>query len=133
MVKPIMAGKKVPWDRFIPVVPSGTSQYKDVSFIGSQLPIWDAAKCIACGMCAASCPDSALHSTVTDKLVPEEAAAYFKVFKKPPKGIPWKRFSLNINAVIDRCKGCGICAQVCPVDAFVITSYSIHYTKLYDL
>jgi pyruvate-ferredoxin/flavodoxin oxidoreductase len=118
MVEPIMEGKKVPWDRFIPVVPAGTSRYKDMSFIGAQLPVWDASKCIACGMCAVSCPDSAIHATVTDKAIPEKASAYFKIFKKPPKGVPWKQFAMNINAVVDRCKSCGICAQVCPVDAF---------------
>ena len=118
MVEPIIEGKKVPWDRFIPVVPSATSRYKDMSFMGAQLPVWDATKCIACGMCAASCPDSALHSTITGKTVPEGAAAYFKVFRKPPKGIPWERFAMNINAIFDRCKGCGICVEVCPVDAF---------------
>lgn len=118
MVEPLMEGKKVPWDRFIPVVPAGTSKYKDVSFMGAQIPVWDATKCIACGMCAASCPDSALHSTITDKPIPEGAAPHFKIFKKSPKGIPWERFALNINAVLDRCKGCGICDKVCPVDAF---------------
>ncbi len=118
MVEPLMDGKKVPWDKFISVVPAGTSKYKDMSFMGAQLPVWDATKCIACGMCAASCPDSALHSTITDKPIPEGAAPYFKIFRKSPKGIPWERFALNINAVLDRCKGCGICDKVCPVDAF---------------
>ena len=116
MVKPILDGKKVPWDHFLPIVPAGTSRYRDMSFIGAQLPVYDAAKCIACGICTASCPDSALISTVTDRPV-DEAARYFKKFKNPPKGIPWERFALNINADPAACKGCGVCVQVCPTDA----------------
>lgn len=116
MVKPILDGKKVPWDHFLPIVPAGTSRYRDVSYIGAQLPVYDPAKCIACGICAASCPDSALISTVTDRPV-DDAARYFKKFKNPPKGIPWERFALNINADPAACKGCGVCAQVCPTDA----------------
>ncbi|MGA9755584.1 MAG: 2-oxoacid:acceptor oxidoreductase family protein [Desulfobaccales bacterium] len=116
MIKPILDGKKVPWDHFLPIVPAGTSRYRDMSFIGAQLPVYDAAKCIACGVCTASCPDSALISTVTDRPV-DEAARYFKKFKNPPKGIPWERFALNINADPAACKGCGVCAQVCPTDA----------------
>jgi pyruvate-ferredoxin/flavodoxin oxidoreductase len=118
MIKPILDGKKVPWDHFLPIVPAGTSRYRDVSYIGTQLPIYDASKCIACGLCTASCPDSALISTVTDRPVDGNGAArYFKKFKNPPKGIPWDRFALNINADPAACKGCGVCAQVCPTDA----------------
>lgn len=117
MVKPVSAGIKVPWDRFLPIVPAGTSKYRDMSHIGTQLPVYDPSKCTACGLCAASCPDSALYSTVTEQGIPKNAARYFKIFKKPPKGIPWDSFALNINVVPEACKGCGICTQVCPTDA----------------
>ncbi len=124
MVKPILEGKKVPWDRFLPVVPAATSRYRDMSYIGTQLPVYDASKCIACGLCVASCPDSALYSTITDRALPEEAKRYFKVIKKPPKGIPWERLALNLDADPTACKGCGVCTQVCPTDALKMVDKS---------
>lgn len=117
MVKPVSEGRKVPWDRFLPVVPGGTSRYRDMSYIGTQWPVFDAARCSGCGLCTATCPDSALHSTVTEHPIPEGAAKFFRVYKKVPKGVPWERFALNINVVPGACKGCGICAQICPNDA----------------
>jgi len=117
MVKPVSDGVKVPWDRFLPIVPAGTSKYRDMSYIGTQLPVYNASKCTACGLCTALCPDSALYSTVTERPLPEAARRYFKIFRKPPKGIPWESFALNINVVPGACKGCGICGQVCPTDA----------------
>ena len=116
MVKPILDGKKVPWDHFLPIVPAGTSRYRDMSYIGTQIPVWDQAKCIACGLCTTQCPDSAIISTVTHRPV-DEAGRYFKRFKNPPKGVPWERFALNLNADPKACKGCGVCAQTCPTDA----------------
>ena len=124
MVKPIMEGKNVSWDRFLPVVPSATTRFRDMGYIGIQIPVWDAQKCIACGMCTALCPDSAIYTTITDKPIPDEAAAYFKVFKKPPRGIPWERFAMNINVIDSSCKGCGVCSQVCPVNAYTMVDKS---------
>jgi pyruvate-ferredoxin/flavodoxin oxidoreductase len=117
MVKPTLEGRKVPWDRFLPIVPAATSRYRDMSYIGASLPVWDSSRCIACGVCTASCPDSALYSTITDRPVDDEVRRYFKVFKTPPKGIPWERFALNLNVDPSACKGCGVCVQVCPTDA----------------
>jgi len=117
MVQPISEGRKVPWDRFLPVVPGGTSKYRDMSYVGTQLPVYEASKCTMCGLCTATCPDSALYSTITDRPIPQEGARYFKSLAKAPKGVPWDRFSLNINVIAQSCKGCGICEQVCPTDA----------------
>ncbi len=122
MVQPISEGRKVPWDHFLPVVPGGTSKYRDMSFIGSQLPVYDASKCTMCGTCTASCPDSALYSTITDRPIPEEAARYFKSIKKAPGGLPWERFAININVIPESCKGCGICEQVCPTGALKLVA-----------
>lgn len=52
-------------------------------------PIWDSKKCIQCMQCWQFCPDSAI----------------------PQKN--GKRQETNF----DFCKGCGICAEVCPVKA----------------
>ena len=122
MIKPISEGKKVPWDRFLPIVPAGTSRYRDMSHIGTQLPVYDASKCSACGLCTATCPDSALYSTITDRPIPDHALRYFRIFKKVPKGIPWERFAMNLNVIPAACKGCGICAQICPTDALKMVS-----------
>jgi pyruvate-ferredoxin/flavodoxin oxidoreductase len=117
MVKPILDGKKVPWDRFLPVVPAATSRFRDMSYIGTQVPVYEPGKCIACGLCAASCPDAAVYCLVTHAEVPTDAKSHFKVFKKSPKGVPWERFAMNIEADPSACKGCGVCALVCPTDA----------------
>ena len=122
MVKPIMEGQRIPWDRFLPIPPAATTRYRDLSFIGTQIPVWNAEKCTACGMCATQCPDSALYTTITDRELPDAAKAYFKTYKKPPKGIPWERFALNICAKTDTCKGCGACVQVCPTEALKMVS-----------
>ncbi len=52
----------------------------------SQRPVWDAEKCINCFRCWISCPDSAIQ--LQDGKV---------------AGIDY-----------NYCKGCGVCASVCP-------------------
>jgi len=117
IVQPIVEGKKVPWDKFMAVVPAATSRYRDMSHVGTQLPLYNPSRCTACGLCVASCPDSALYCSITDQPIPEDAKSYFKVFKKVPRGLPWEKFAMNIEVIPESCKGCTICVQVCPTDA----------------
>jgi pyruvate ferredoxin oxidoreductase delta subunit len=58
----------------------------------SMRPVWDAEKCIHCLFCWITCPDTAI--TVQDGKM---------------TGISY-----------DYCKGCGICAEVCPPRASAI-------------
>ncbi len=55
-------------------------------------PVWDPDKCIHCMFCVFYCPDSAIPITKDEKP---------------------KRLDTDLNY----CKGCGICANVCPTNA----------------
>jgi pyruvate ferredoxin oxidoreductase delta subunit len=60
----------------------------------TQRPILDKKKCIKCALCWLNCPDVAIK--------PPDKEGYYV-------------------ADLDYCKGCGICAEICPVDAITMT------------
>ena len=93
-----------------------------------NMPVFDAGSCINCGNCVESCPTNVLE---------------MGTLRKEAKELLWNVPKI-INLLIDEevCVSCGSCENACPVNAIshnndglytiVITSYSIHYTKLYD-
>jgi pyruvate ferredoxin oxidoreductase delta subunit len=60
----------------------------------SEKPVWEEGKCRQCLICWISCPDSSI--TVKDE----------------------KRGDFNY----EHCKGCGICAKICPAGAIQMVS-----------
>lgn len=70
-------------------LPGGTADKFETGDWRSRRPIWHTEKCIQCLQCWIQCPDT---SIIVDKTTSKMT------------GIDYKH-----------CKGCGICAQVCPV------------------
>lgn len=58
----------------------------------TERPILDKGKCTKCALCWLNCPDAAIK--------PTEEGWY--------------------EADLDYCKGCGICAEICPVEAITM-------------
>lgn len=69
----------------------GAKEYKTGDW-RTDKPVTDKAKCIKCAMCWLMCPDAAM--------VQNEDGTF--------------------EANLFYCKGCGICANVCPVDAITM-------------
>ncbi len=98
-------GKKYPrtWDE-VPIAgivpwPGNTEELPKHSWRTIR-PVIDQEKCIRCRMCWVYCPDSAIVEV--DKEYTNKKGRTFKV-------------SYEVN--YDHCKGCGICAFECPVNA----------------
>jgi pyruvate ferredoxin oxidoreductase delta subunit len=51
-------------------------------------PVWDKTKCSQCMLCYSACPDNAIKLDKNNK---------------------------RTNTNYDFCKGCGICAEICPL------------------
>jgi 2-oxoacid:acceptor oxidoreductase delta subunit (pyruvate/2-ketoisovalerate family) len=75
------------------VLEAGTAHNFKTGDWRSSRPVHNAGKCINCLICWIYCPDSSILT----------------------EGGKWKAFDL------DHCKGCGICAAVCPPKVTAIT------------
>jgi 2-oxoacid:acceptor oxidoreductase delta subunit (pyruvate/2-ketoisovalerate family) len=90
VIKPNAGWKDLPQGGIIPE--GGTAAEFNTGDWRSQKPLWDEEKCINCLQCWVNCPDSSI-----------------KVADQKMIGIDYKH-----------CKGCGICAEVCPPKAGAI-------------
>jgi pyruvate ferredoxin oxidoreductase delta subunit len=75
------------WRTERPVLDAGSSLNFETGDWRSDKPIWDGKKCTHCMICWVYCPDATI--------IVENGR--------------WVRFDY------EHCKGCGICAQTCPV------------------
>jgi|SRR5680860_1678452 len=79
------------------IIEAGNSKEFKTGNWKAKMPIRDKAKCIDCMRCAVFCPDMAIKT----KKVMINGKEKFQI----------------MDADMDYCKGCGICAEECPTKA----------------
>ncbi|MCD6106547.1 MAG: 4Fe-4S binding protein [Thermoplasmata archaeon] len=96
MVKKVTVGAVVPW-------PGSTAENKTGSW-RTLKPVIHHEKCIRCAICWMYCPEPAILKVDPDKY-------------PAPEGKPAIAKLPAVEIDYDYCKGCGICAEECPVNA----------------
>jgi pyruvate-ferredoxin/flavodoxin oxidoreductase len=90
---------------------TATAKYEKRS-IAQEIPIWDAAICIDCGLCALVCPHAAIRMKVYPDGELQGAPDGFKA--KAWRDKEMAGHQLTIQVAPDDCTGCGVCVDVCP-------------------
>ncbi len=114
IVHPIIAleGDKLPSSAFNAdgTVPTGTTQFEKRG-VAVLVPKWNAEKCIQCNQCAFVCP----HACIRPVVVSENAEVPATFATKAMIGNKGYNFRMQVSAL--DCMGCGVCADICPVNA----------------
>jgi pyruvate ferredoxin oxidoreductase delta subunit len=82
--------------------PGSTVEYKTGAWRVEKKPLIDQDKCIRCLICWIVCPDVSIQ--------------------RLPKS--YKKYTESVEVDYEHCKGCGICAAECPVDAIEMVEES---------
>ena len=108
------------------LIPPGTGALRDFSYVGPELPVFEATNCVACMECVTECPDTAIlakvltEETIADDLRrrdrPEPLRSHWAETRKFHKGFAKAEEGPGLFGIfIDptKCKGCAECVDVC--------------------
>lgn len=89
--------------------PLGTSAFEKRG-VASDVPVWDATKCIECNQCAYVCPHAAIRPVAMTEEEAKNAPSGMQM--KALNQMPGYQFSIVVSAY--DCTGCGCCVNACP-------------------
>jgi len=122
IIDPIMHkhGDKLPVSSFKAdgSMPTGTSK-QEKRGISDELPSWISEKCIQCGRCTLMCPHACLRPILFD-----EKKKTPKTFTSARAYITGNKYRIQVDPL--DCTGCGVCSEVCPVKAIIMSNDKIH-------
>jgi pyruvate-ferredoxin/flavodoxin oxidoreductase len=91
--------------------PTATSQYEKRN-IATEIPVWDEAICIQCGICSFVCPHAAVRTKAYDGKLLKGAPKTFKSTDCKIPEMAGKKYTVQVAP--EDCTGCGACAWNCP-------------------
>jgi pyruvate-ferredoxin/flavodoxin oxidoreductase len=91
--------------------PTGTAKYEKRN-IAVDIPVWDEAICIQCGICSFVCPHATIRMKIYDGEELKGAPQAFKSTDAKGKEMAGKKFTLQVAP--EDCTGCGACVHNCP-------------------
>ena len=108
-------------------IPENVS-FREKRNIAAQVPVWDAAKCVACGQCAFACPHATIRPFLLDAdeaakaeaIAAENGVEMTYVDEKKLAAYPGAKdagLKYRIQLSPMNCVGCGVCLTVCPTKA----------------
>ena len=86
--------------------------------IATQIPVWDATKCLQCNQCSYVCPHAVIRPFLLDEEEVKNAPGDFQTAELKASKAPY-RYSLQISSM--DCTGCGSCVACCPAKEKAIT------------
>lgn len=108
-------GDEIPVSKFAAdgKMPTDTAKYEKRA-LASELPDWISEKCIQCGRCTLMCPHAAIRPVLFD-----EKTKVPKTFTSRKAFVCDGNYRMQVDTL--DCTGCGVCSEVCPVKALIMT------------
>lgn len=94
-------------------MPTDTAKFEKRA-LATEMPNWISEKCIQCGRCTLMCPHAAIRPVIFD---PKYKVP--KTFTSRKAFVCEGNYRMQVNTL--DCTGCGVCSEVCPVKALIMT------------
>ena len=94
-------------------MPTDTAKFEKRA-LATEMPNWISEKCIQCGRCTLMCPHAAIRPIIFD---PKHKVP--KTFTSRKAFVCDGNYRMQVNTL--DCTGCGVCSEVCPVKALIMT------------